>query len=169
MQSLTQWLSHVSLADPMVWISLATGLTIVLSFLFLGRRQPRHAEIVIKDPPPVTPDMIPPPPVSHHDERRKSIRRTGMPTPIQIMDFKAARRPKPIDAYVLDRSSGGLRLAVEQPYPVGTMLKARPINAPAEFDWISIVVRSCRDSNDYFELGCQFEGELALNQLLMFG
>jgi hypothetical protein len=170
MQSLTQWLSRLSLADPIVWIAFAAGLGVILLFLLVGRRQPRNPEIIITNQlPKMQLEPIAPPPVAHHDERRKSIRRTGMPTPVMLMDFKSTRRPKPIDGYVLDRSSGGLRLAVEKPIPVGTMLKVRPSNAPPEFDWINIVIRSSRESSDYFELGCQFEGDLALNQLLMFG
>ena len=75
---------------------------------------------------------------NRHDERRRSIRRGGLPTPILVVDAKGSRRGQAAEAYVLDRSTGGLRLALEQPFRVGTVLMAKPSNAPeisSGFEW----------------------------------
>jgi hypothetical protein len=113
-------------------------------------------------------DWESPIPTSRHDERRRSIRRTGLPTPIVVLDPKG-RRGEAAEAYVLDRSSGGMRLALEKPCGVGTVLLTRPAHAPDDFKWVKVTVKSCREVGDYFELGCQFESELELSRLLMFG
>ncbi len=74
-----------------------------------------------------------------------------------------------MEAFVLDRSTGGLRLAMAKPFPTGTILHARPGNAPEESLWVAMIVRSCKECGDYYEIGCQFEQELPWSQLLLFG
>lgn len=167
MQALTEQISNLSMRDPMVWIALAAGLVVILLFLFLARRQPGKKGPIIA-PSPELLSSLPPPAMARHDERRRAIRRAGLPTPIIVIDPKA-RRAKPMEAYVLDRSTGGLRLALEKPQPVGIQLLGRPSNAPEDFAWVNIVVRNCKETGDYFEVGCQFDSELELSRLLMFG
>ena len=167
MQTLARLLSNLSIGDPMIWIALATGLGVILLFLFLGRRTPRGSGPVV----PPSPDLLanlPATTAARHDERRRAIRRAGLPTPILVIDPKS-RRKKTSEAYVLDRSTGGLRLAMETPHPMGTRLQARPSNAPDDFAWVEMIVRNCKETGDYFELGCQFESDLELSRLLMFG
>jgi hypothetical protein len=168
MQSLTQWFSGLSLADPALWLAVGSGLTVLLTFLFLGRRGRLTGPVVMPQNPSGSADWENPP-AARTDERRRAIRRGGLPTPILVIDPKAGRRAKASEAYVLDRSTGGLRLALEKPVGVGTTLLAKPGNAPEGFEWVKVVVRNCREVGDYFEVGCQFETELELNRLLMFG
>lgn len=169
MQSLTQLLSNLSATDPALWLALGAGLVVVLTFLFLGRRKRFRGPVVLPPDPVASPDWEALPPLARHDERRRSIRRGGLPTPILVVDSKGGRRAKATEAYVLDRSTGGLRLALEHGFPVGSTLLARPGNAPEGFEWVKLVVRNCREVGDYFELGCQFETDLELSRLLMFG
>jgi hypothetical protein len=170
MQSPTQWLSGLTATDPSLWLALGAGLVVILVFLVLGRRNKRFAgPVVLPATPAASPDWEAPHPLARHDERRRSIRRGGLPTPILVVDSKGAKRAKATEAYVLDRSSGGLRLALERAFPAGSTLLARPGNAPDGFEWVKLVVRNCREVGDYFELGCQFETDLELSRLLMFG
>jgi hypothetical protein len=169
MQSMTQWLSGLSATDPSLWLALAAGLVTVLVFLFLGRRNRHFAPAIAATGPVASPDWEGLPPLARHDERRRAIRRGGLPTPILVIDSKGGRRAKASEAYVLDRSTGGLRLALERGFPVGATLLAKPGNAPEGFEWVKLVVRNCREVGDYFELGCQFESDLELSRLLMFG
>ncbi len=170
MQPVTQWFTDLSFRDPSLWVAIGSGLTVILGFVFLGRRPVRSAAAMAAIGGPTEfGDWDNPPPIARHDERRRSIRRSGLPTPIQVIDPKSARKPKPVEAYVLDRSTGGLRLATETAFAAGTILGVRPGSAPADFDWVKLVVRNCREVGDYFELGCQFELELELSKLLMFG
>jgi hypothetical protein len=170
MQSLTQWLSEMSATDPSLWLALGAGLVVILVFLVLGRRGKRFdGPVVLPSTPAASPDWEAPHPLARHDERRRSIRRGGLPTPILVVDSKNVKRAKATEAYVLDRSTGGLRLALERAFPAGTTLLAKPGNAPEGFEWVKLVVRNCREVGDYFELGCQFETDLELSRLLMFG
>jgi hypothetical protein len=167
MQSLAQLLSELSIVDPAVWIAISAALGVILVFLMLGRRPARvcNREVV---PPAETAEEWAPPPVDRQDERRRSLRRAGLPTPLHIVDPKTRRR-RPAEAYVLDRSTGGLRVAIEKPFSIGDRLQAKPMNAPDDYEWVNLVVRNCKETGDYFELGCQFDSELELNRLLMFG
>ena len=170
MQSLTQWLSEMSATDPSLWLALGAGLVVILVFLVLGRRGRRFGgPVVLPSAPTASPDWDAPHALARHDERRRSIRRGGLPTPILVVDAKGGRRAKATEAYVLDRSSGGLRLALERAFAAGSTLLAKPGNAPDGFEWVKLVVRNCREVGDYFELGCQFETDLELSRLLMFG
>lgn len=164
MQTLTKWASDLSLQDPMLWGAIGAGLIVVLCFLFLGRRPKKPLPDVV--PANIDPNLDPPP-VTRREERRQTIRRTGVPSPLIIAD--ANGNVKRWEAFVLDRSSGGLRIGISQGIPVGTILNIRPSNAPESFQWVRIIVRSCREVSDYYELGCQFERELDWSTLLMFG
>jgi hypothetical protein len=169
MQSLTQLLSGLSASDPSLWLALGAGFAVILVFLFLGRRRRFRGPVVLPSAPAGSADWEALPPLARHDERRRSIRRGGLPTPILVVDSKGGKRARATEAYVLDRSSGGLRLALERSFPAGAALLAKPGNAPEGFEWVKLVVRNCREVGDYFELGCQFETDLELSRLLMFG
>jgi hypothetical protein len=142
-------------------------LAVVLFFLIFGRRARRNSGPVVL--PQGSGDWDGPVASARHDERRRSIRRGGLPTPIIVVDSKGGRKAKASEAYVLDRSSGGLRLALERPVQVGATLLARPGNAPEGFEWVKVTIRNCREVGDYYEVGCQFETDLELSRLLMFG
>lgn len=156
-------------SDPALWLALAAGLAVIMTFLFIGRRSRQNHGPIILPPISGAPDWEGPFPTVRHDERRRSIRRGGLPTPILIVDSKGGRRARASEAYVLDRSTGGLRLATEKSVAVGSTMLAKPGNAPEGFDWVRIMIRSCREVGDYCELGCQFESDLELSRLLMFG
>jgi hypothetical protein len=169
MQSLTHLLSGLSASDPALWLALGAGFLVILLFLVMGRRKRFRGPVILPSSPAGSADWEALPPLARHDERRRSIRRGGLPTPILVVDAKGGRRAKATEAYVLDRSTGGLRLALERAYPTGSSLLAKPGNAPDGFEWVKLVVRNCREVGDYFELGCQFETDLELSRLLMFG
>lgn len=167
MQALTQWFTDLSFRDPSLWVAVGSGLTVLLGFLFFGRRPMRGSQAsVVASAIPMDGD---PPAIARHDERRRAIRRAGLPTPVYVLDWKANRRSKPMESFVLDRSTGGLRLAMERSVAVGSTMAVKPSNAPPEFDWVKVVVRNCREIGDYWEIGVQFEVELDLGRLLMFG
>jgi len=169
MQALALMLSMISFSDPALWFALGVGLAVVMSFLFIGRRSRRNRGPVVLPHVAGSPDWENAFPAARHDERRRSIRRGGLPTPILIVDSKGGRRARAEEAYVLDRSTGGLRLATEKPVSVGSTMLAKPGNAPEGFEWVRIMIRSCREVGDYYEVGCQFESDLELGRLLMFG
>src|SRR5262245_24121032 len=107
MQPLTGWFSDVHVGDPALWLAVAAGLLVTFVLLLRGRSPAAPFAL----PKPVASPDWESPPVARHDERRRSIRRAGLPSPIHLIDAQPVRKARPIEAYVLDRSTGGLRLA----------------------------------------------------------
>jgi len=100
-------------------------------------------------------------------DRRNSLRREGQPVRIHLAS--PTIRGGQGEGYVLDRSTGGLRVAVQIPIPAGTMLQVKAANAPDTVPWVTIVVRSCCNGGQHFELGCEFDRTPPWNVLLLFG
>jgi hypothetical protein len=103
-------------------------------------------------------------------ELRQSSRRQG--NPIEV--FVAGSEDKKVleQAYVLDRSLGGLRIATIQELPVGTILSIRPVQAIEIVPWVDLEVRSCRPRHEIpgeFDLGCQFVKLPPYPVMLLFG
>ena len=170
MESLSEWMSKFSAVDPALWLAVGSGLLVIIVLLFVSRRSRRvRGPVVLPSGPGGSPDWDGPLASARHDERRRAIRRGGLPTPILIVDAKAGRKARATEAYVLDRSTGGLRLALEAPVQIGSALLTKPSNAPEGFEWVRMTIRNCKEVGDYFEVGCQFETELELSRLLMFG
>jgi hypothetical protein len=107
------------------------------------------------------------PPQAGSMDRRQALRRGGNPVPILITDSEA--EAKPVRAYVLDRSTGGLCLSVPEAIEAGTVLSVRAVNAPPATPWVKLEVRNCRPVGNEFELGCKFLSTPPWNILLLFG
>ena len=100
-------------------------------------------------------------------EQRKSFRRQGNPTQVNIA--LPHRKDAPLSGVVVDRSVGGLCLHVSDEIAPGTTLSVIPLNAPAIAPWVDIEVKTCRKIRDTYELGCQFVKTPNWSILLMFG
>jgi hypothetical protein len=100
-------------------------------------------------------------------ERRSSLRRPG--NPVAVLVANATGSTKTWDGWVLDRSRGGLRLAVRKPMAVGTLLQVRTTHDPECAPWVQLRVKQCRQRDKVWVLGCQFVQMPPLNVLLLFG
>lgn len=100
-------------------------------------------------------------------DRRNTLRREGQPVLVHISSpaFQGATR----DGWVLDRSTGGLRLRTDAPVAKGTIVQMLAENAPDTTPWVTAIVRSCKPIEQHFELGCEFETTPPWNVLLLFG
>lgn len=99
-------------------------------------------------------------------ERRLKSRRGGTPTPIQLLEpgcFKS------LQAYVLDRSDRGLRLAVLHPIPPNRVIRIMAERSPPGTEWTEVVVCWCASVKDGFDIGCKFNATVPTNVRLMFG
>jgi hypothetical protein len=104
-------------------------------------------------------------------ERRGGIRRAGRPTPVRVATSSDDDPDDPeatIEGLVINRSTGGLCLAVEQPFRVEDKIFLWVEDAE-NFPWVPVVVRHCRDCGGYFLVGCEFRHSLPLTVLLQFG
>jgi hypothetical protein len=102
--------------------------------------------------------------------QRAAFRRNGNPVQVHIgtPDDK-----NDLDrGCVLDRSVGGMRLAVFHELDAGTILSIRPVHAEDMVPWIDLEVRSCRISTEMtgqFEVGCQYVKSPPYSIQLLFG
>src|SRR5205807_1624549 len=99
-------------------------------------------------------------------ERRSSLRRPGNPVAVLVASAQASTQPW--EGWVIDRSRGGLRLAVPKPMAVGTLLKVRTTHDPECAPWVQLRVQRCRPRDGVWVLGCQFVQLPPINVLLLF-
>jgi len=99
--------------------------------------------------------------------RRTSLRREG--SPVEIYVSCSAFQNTTQQAWVVDRSMGGLRLTMDQGISPGNTVRIMAVNAPKKTEWVTLLVRSCKPIDDYFELGCEFDQTPPWNVLLLFG
>jgi hypothetical protein len=100
-------------------------------------------------------------------ERRTAPRRKGNPVPVKLSD--PTSNTEPLDGWVVDRSSGGVRILTDQSFKPGAQLTIRPAKSHAGFPWIKIEVRSCSPERGSFSLGCMFQQKPSWAELQGFG
>jgi hypothetical protein len=102
--------------------------------------------------------------------QRAASRRVG--NPIEVYVAAPEGKKNPSTGSVLDRSLGGLRLAVYQETPVGLVLSVRPVEAESMVPWVDIQVRSCKVSQEMpglYEVGCEYVKSPPYSIQLLFG
>ena len=100
-------------------------------------------------------------------DRRGAVRREGQP--VRVLLASTTFRNGTGDGDVIDRSTGGLKLAIQSAVPPGTTAQVRALDAPDTIGFVTVIVRSCRKNDDYYELGCEFDKTPPWNVLLLFG
>jgi hypothetical protein len=100
-------------------------------------------------------------------DRRGAVRREGQP--VRVVLASPTFRNGACDGYVIDRSTGGLKIASPAAVAPGSTLQVRAVDAPDTVGFVVVIVRSCRKSDDHYELGCEFEKTPPWNVLLLFG
>lgn len=142
-------------------ILVATGLIVVL--LLIGRK----ANTGMKPPKPPPRSGPGPDHGASASDRRESIRRDG--PPVEVVFTSPALKTGANQGYVIDRSTGGLRLAVPSGMAAGSSLQVKAKHAPDSIPWVTVIVRNCKNAGEHFELGCEFEKTPPWNVLLLFG
>jgi hypothetical protein len=102
-------------------------------------------------------------------ENRTSARRWGNPTDVQLTLPSRARGQTGLLGLVINRSTGGLAIFVEEDVQPGTVVKVRPVEAPAYVQSVDIEVRYCHRISKSFVIGCQFRGAVPWNVRGWFG
>jgi hypothetical protein len=107
------------------------------------------------------------PPEQSYADRRGSTRREGQA--VRVLLSSPTFRNGVTDGFVLDRSTGGLRIAMPTGIAPGSTMQVRAVNAPDTVGFVTVIIRSCRKNGDFFEIGCEFEKTPPWNVLLLFG
>ncbi len=100
-------------------------------------------------------------------DRRRTVRRVGPPVRVTLND--PTFRTGLCDGYVLDRSTGGLKIASPLAAVAGAALRVRAVDAPDTVGFVTVIVRTCRPVAGHYELGCEFDDPPPWNVLLLFG
>jgi hypothetical protein len=102
--------------------------------------------------------------------QRESSRRLG--NTVEVHVGSPDNKKDPGIGSVLDRSMGGIRLALYHKVEVGAILSVHPVHADNMVPWVDLEVRSCKPSaemSDLFEVGCQYVKSPPYSIQLLFG
>jgi hypothetical protein len=99
-------------------------------------------------------------------EQRGSRRRWGNPTEVYLTGPGLPRR---LHGLVINRSTGGLAIFLDEEIQPGTVVQVRSAEAPDYVPSVEAEVRHCRKAGKNFFLGCQFSGEIPWNVRVWFG
>jgi hypothetical protein len=100
-------------------------------------------------------------------DQRADFRRPGNPVLVLVADSDQQRNPW--NAWVVDRSRRGLRLAVERPLVVGKVYTVRPAQAAPATPWTALEIRHCSEIDDHWEAGCRFLQPPPVAVLMLYG
>ena len=157
---------------PTIGIILAVGVGATLLVVYLGRVLSRGTTAPVATvPAEQTPEAAAPQPVQSVDEsasqeRRIAPRRKGSAVSVLVTDEE---RTEPYRAWVIDRSTTGLCLELEESKKPGQILQLKPAEAPQATAWIPAEVRYSRQKGNVYHVGCQFLQTPSWNVLLLFG
>lgn len=140
------------------------GIVVMLGVLVMSlrggpRKEPR---VIIRQEPFDTGDDE-----ESHANRRSSVRREG--SPVKVLLSSPAFEKGTETGYVVDRSTGGVRVVMTSQMVAGTTMQIRAQNAPESTPWVTVIVRNCKHNGQHFEVGCEFERTPPWNVLLLFG
>jgi hypothetical protein len=86
-------------------------------------------------------------------EQRAGGRRWGNPTEVYLyLSFSADR----VHGLLVNRSTGGVGIYLDQEVQPGTILQVRAADAPSDIPTVRVEVRHCRKVSKGFVVGCQF-------------
>ena len=106
-------------------------------------------------------------PAESFANRRSSVRREG--APVKVILSSPGFKTGTVTGYVVDRSTGGLRMVTNIPLTPGGSVMVRTTNAPDTIPWVTLLIRSCRPNGKYHEIGCEFDQTPPWSVLLLFG
>lgn len=106
-------------------------------------------------------------PDADYSDRRSTVRREG--PPVRILISSPALKAGVDKGYVLDRSTGGLRIATQKGMAPGSTVQVRAQHAPETTPWVTVIIRNCKSVGRHYELGCEFDHTPPWNVLLLFG
>ena len=110
---------------------------------------------------------LPAPPDGGRSERRSSLRSGGTHPSVLLSDAEVEARL--VRGTVIDRSSTGLAIAVDELVRPGEVLSVRVAANYQEMPWVQVMVRNFRREGSYFLLGCQFLCPQPWDILMLFG
>jgi hypothetical protein len=156
--------------SPSLWgmvVPIAIGLVAAAATLILGRLILLKLATPAELPAQADAPKVANPLTFKSMENRAAVRRGGNAVAVFIADPQKTEEPR--RGWVVDRSAGGLCIALDNPADAGTILRVRVCNAPVTVPWAEVEVKSCRKDGNQWEAGCQFVVTPSYNVLMLFG
>jgi hypothetical protein len=100
------------------------------------------------------------------DDRRHSQRRWSNPVEVKLI---SPFHDHLVHGLVFNRSTGGLAILADVPFPPDTLLSARPVHAPEGIGYSRIRVRHSRQVSKMCIIGCEYVDETPWNVKVWFG
>jgi hypothetical protein len=100
-------------------------------------------------------------------DKRASSRRGG--NAVTVLYALEAEPHNRKEAFVADRSMGGLRLVIDDQLEPGTKLVVLPAKAPESTRWVEMEVRNVAKVDGQWEIGCKFLHMPPYATLVLFG
>jgi hypothetical protein len=159
--------NHISLLDidlNVAWPYLVVSL---MAIVVVWAIRMRKVEVVPLNCAPDPGDWEDYDPRRRYGDKRTSNRRQGGFVPLYLASPAFAGGV--CTGVVLDRSTGGLRIASEVEVWPGQTLQVMAEAAPRGTPWVAVTMRNCTRERNRFILGCEFETTPPWNVLLLFG
>ncbi len=137
-----------------VWCVAFVGLAFMGLTLLVGRRVLGARSSCLPGPGSQTGSRPDPFVLGSTEDQRKWWRRPGNGVEVLFGDVDAPALSG--TASLVDRSPGGLCLRTAGPVEVGTLLLVRARQAPASLSSVRVEVKSCRNQDGGWLLGCEF-------------
>jgi hypothetical protein len=99
-------------------------------------------------------------------ETRAGRRRWGNPTEVHVI---LPPWPGRLQGLVINRSTGGLAILLQQEVSAGAAIEVHSVEAPRSVPFLKLAVRHCRKAGGFFLVGCGFCGEVPWNVRVWFG
>ncbi|MBI3823128.1 MAG: hypothetical protein HY289_10680 [Planctomycetes bacterium] len=153
-------LPYVYLWLPMLAFALVAG-----AVYWMWRPAP-----AVLEPAAPTPATEAPPLAKKSKDLRGTSRRQG--NTVEVHVAAPEKKKAPAIGSVLDRSMGGMRLALFHEVDIGSVVSIRPVHVNEMVPWVDVEIRSCKASTEIpgqFEVGCQYVKSPPYSIQLLFG
>jgi hypothetical protein len=163
---LAQFPLNLSFEHSQAWVTPLVGLAFTGVTLLVGRavlHARRQSALAAQD----SQKLLDPFDFGSASERRASARRTGKLLKVLISSVNG--NPEALEGCILDRSMGGLCVALPRPVNLDAVLSVRAADASESTPWVEVSVRRCAAKDDQWEVGCQFVRTPPWGVLLQFG
>jgi serine/threonine protein kinase len=100
-------------------------------------------------------------------ERRRTVRRAG--NPVSVVVTNAEARSESLSGWVLNRSSGGLGLLVDETLALGTLVSVQPARSSLGQRALAVRIIYCIPERASWRIGCQFVQKPSYEEMRLFG